>query len=337
MKLRLLIILFSFSLVVNASENIDSLRLMQLESKYQILEDRVKEVKRDQLNYSVEKDIYKEVYSNNFDRINLTITFILGLFGILGFLGIKNINTIKKDYNNELQELKSLRLGFERKIIEFNTFKEKYDKEIENITKTNINQNNKIQLLELKEKIKKKIKDKEHNMALETCLVALEIAPKDISLLKDIGLIYCRLGSYKDSIRMLRKILDIEPENKNIIADLIEIYYFNNQIDAAEKLMGTHPDWIENERKNEIIKYLNIIDKYHNNSLDELILAVKEQIDSTDLASKEERFKWNFDDIHLFHAHVKYPEKEKILIQYIWYLKGDINGENVLGKINNPS
>lgn len=335
MKHGLLILLLFYSIAVNANEKIDSLRLIQLESKYQILEDRFKEVKRDQLNYSIEKDIYKEVYSNNFERINLSITFVLGLFGILGFLGIRNINTIKKDYDIELQELKSLRLNFETKVAEINSFKEKYDKEIEKITNTNIDQSNKIQLLELKEKIKKKINDKEHNMALETSLVALEIAPNDISLLKDISIIYCRLGAYKDSIRMLKRVLEIDPENKVCISDLVEIYYFNNQIDAAKKLIEAHPDWVDNERKEQIMQYLNIINLYHNSSLEELIHSVKAQIDTHNLEDEKQRFSWNFDDIHHFHAHVKYPTKEKILIHYIWFLKGDINGQYALDAINN--
>jgi tetratricopeptide (TPR) repeat protein len=336
MKYKLILFLLFLCGNIKAQNSIDSLKMIQLELKYQILEDRFKEVKRDQLNYSIEKDIYKEVYKNNFERINITITFVLGLFGVLGFIGIRNISTIKKDYSNELQSLKELRQNFEIKIHDFSKLKENYDNEIKIITETNITQNNKIQLLELKEKIKKKIKNDELTMALETSLVALEIAPKDISLLKDIGKIYCRQGEYKDSIRILKKVNEIDPENSSI-ADLIEIYYFNNQIETAKKIMKENTDWVSEEKKENIIKFFNVIDIYHNKSIEDLKNIITAQIDVTDLSSEVNRFSWDFEDIHHFHKNVKYPEKENMLIRYIWYLKGDYSGQLVLDEINNVS
>lgn len=336
MKYKLILFLLLIGGNIKAQNSIDSLKVVRLELKYQILEDRFKEVKRDQLNYSIEKDIYKEVYKNNFERINITITFVLGLFGVLGFLGIRNISTIKKDYSNELQYLKELRQSFEVKIDEFSSLKENYDNELKTISETNITQNNKIQLLELKEKIKNKIKNDELTMALETSLVALELAPKDTSLLKDVGKIYCRLGEYKDSIRVLKKIMEIEPENAPI-ADLIEIYYFNNQIETAKKLIKENPDWVSEEKKETILRFLNVIDIYHNKNIEDLKSIINEQIDMTDLSSETQRFLWDFEDIHHFHKNVKYPEKEYILIRYIWYLKGDYSGELVLEDINNDS
>lgn len=337
MKYRLLLILGIIVLSINVFANTDSLKYLELESKYQMLDDKLKEVRRDQLNYSIEKNLLKEVYQNNFDRINLTITFVLGLFGLLGFLGIRNINSIKKDYSNELSELKRLRGGFEEKINVFNSLKEKYDNEIEKIINTNTIQSNKIQLLELKEKIRKQIKEKEYTMALETVSVALELAPENISFLKDKAIINCRLGAYKDSIKTLKKALEIEPSNESVVTDLIEIYHFNNQINLAKKLMELNENWIDVERKDKLLKYLETIDIYHNRDAESLINIVKEQIDETDLKSKKQRFSWNFEDVHFFHAHVKYPKKERILIIYIWYLKGDYSGEDALKEINNAS
>ena len=331
----LLIILSGFFLAATA--NIDSVKVYKLESKMKILEDQLSEVRRDQLNYSIEKNIIKDVYSNNYERINLTITFVLGLFGVLGFLGIKNVNSIKKDYTNELNEIKALRETFEQKIIVFNALKEKYDEEIKNISQTNTIQNNKIQLLELREKLKKLMKEKEFSLALETVLIALDLSPDDTSLLIDKAMINCRLGSFKDSVKTLKKAIEIEPLNDTIILNLIEAYYFNNQPREAKELIAKHNDIITAAKDGKLLKYLETIDTYHNQDLDALKQIVEEQIDKSDLESKKKRFNWNFDDIHWFHAHVRIPNKDKVLIQYIWYMKGDSTGSEVLKTLNEVS
>ena len=57
-----------------------------------MLEDQFKEIRRDELNYQIEKDLLKETYSSNLQTLNLVLTIVLGLFSIIGFLGIRDIH-----------------------------------------------------------------------------------------------------------------------------------------------------------------------------------------------------------------------------------------------------
>jgi hypothetical protein len=331
-KLLLIIALLCIGILTQAQAKVstDSLEIVKLKLQQELLETQVKELRRDQLNYFIEKEIYKEVYSKNYDRINLTITFTLGLFGVLGFLGIKNINTIKKSYTEELQELKTIRNDFELKLKEFSSLKNKYDIEIEEISKTNQTQNNKIQILELKEKIKKLSEDDEYSLALETATIAIESAPQDVSLLITKSILECRLGFYKNSINSLLSAQKLDPENNTILSNLVEVYYFNNQIEKAKKIIDSNKNYFDNKNDGKLYDYLKTIEVYHNKDIKDLKEIIKKQIINTDLESKRELFSWNFDDIHWFHAHVKYPKKEKLLINYVFYLKGQINGKELL-------
>jgi len=72
--------------ILNASsfsQSLDSLK--NTGNNFNYLEKQIQEIRRDQLNYKIEKDILKEVYSSNIATINLVITLILAVFGIIGF------------------------------------------------------------------------------------------------------------------------------------------------------------------------------------------------------------------------------------------------------------
>jgi len=70
-------------------------------------------------------------------------------------LGNEERKRIKKEYKEKLEKLRSLQLEIAAKSKEFESSKKKYDEEITGILKQNEEQNNKIKVLELKEKIRK--------------------------------------------------------------------------------------------------------------------------------------------------------------------------------------
>src|SRR5437764_14025284 len=58
------------------------------------LADAVTEVRRDQLNYQIERDLLKETYGSNLQTINLVLTIVLGAFAVIGYLGVRSIGTL---------------------------------------------------------------------------------------------------------------------------------------------------------------------------------------------------------------------------------------------------
>ena len=81
------------------------------------LEDDVKEIRRDQLNYQIERDLLKEAYATNLKTVDVLIALALGVItivgGVLGFLGVRNIYALRKEYNDDLDALRRLKAGFE--------------------------------------------------------------------------------------------------------------------------------------------------------------------------------------------------------------------------------
>lgn len=98
------IFLLILAVISSPSFAVDSTAVM--EKRLADLERKVHIIDVGQINYKIEKDLLKETYSNNYERINTVITFVLGLIGVIGFVGIKDIGSIKKEYESELKSLK---------------------------------------------------------------------------------------------------------------------------------------------------------------------------------------------------------------------------------------
>jgi len=133
-KLKATLILFLIFIQFSiAQKKADSLRFQNLKYEISRLENQIKTVENNQLNYKIEKDLIKETYSSNYERINMVITIILGIIGVIGYIGFRDINSIKKEYVAELDKLKLLQVDFEVKAKEFNTEKDKFDSDIKQI------------------------------------------------------------------------------------------------------------------------------------------------------------------------------------------------------------
>lgn len=125
-RFTIIILLISFTNIIYAQQALPDRNLVKntknkSDYNYKVdrLHDELAMIKANQINYRIEKDLLKETYSNNYERINTVITAILGFVALLGFLGIKDISKIKTQYNNELSKLRKLKIKFEAKSKEF--------------------------------------------------------------------------------------------------------------------------------------------------------------------------------------------------------------------------
>lgn len=320
------IILFFLSLSLCSANSKDTISNKRLLYQFEILSDQLKEVRRDQLNYKIEKDVLKETYENNYERISLIITLILGIFGVLGYLGIKDINAIKREYIAELGTLKQLQIDIASRFKEYELSKEKYDTELRDILKTNEEQNRKIKVLELKEKVVNLFKEGSFVQALEYCLAALELSPEDITLLHFKGRIYSRTGNYSDSINTYQKILEIDETHNGAIFDLAELYLLNNQREDYNQFIKVHKELFNEKSDGKLLKIFDLIIAFQDNNLDELKRLAVSHFDLKDVESKQKRISsWDLHDLLLFASKQKETPARKILLSAIWYINGQIN------------
>lgn len=329
-KVIFLLLLFSASLTVVA-QNSDS---TYLGSQIQRLDLELKMVQQNQLNYSIEKEVLQENYKSTLDRINLTITIILGIFSILGFLGLKDLNSIKKNYTQELSDLKNLHEDIKRKFLDFDSTKKTYKEELDKILNENKDQTKKIQVLELKEKIRQKIVNKSNTEALEYCIVALALDPEDQTLLELKGRVHSRLGQFNDSVKTFEKLVALDPKNDSNISNLVETYYIANDIVKAKELIDQNKSKFEKQCEGKLMILFELIDTFHNKTKEDLIQLISKNIEKGNLDLKNKRIE-NWDLSEAIYATLFYKSEEKAIIlrHFLWYWDGQISSKDLIIKI----
>lgn len=313
--------------------NSDSLQFIGQQNQFEInnLKHDIEILKRDQVNYQIEKNIIQETYSNNYDKLNLFITGILLLFGFFGVLGIRDVNAIKKEYKEELEKLKSLQLDLESKSKDFENTKTKYDKEIKEILEQNEEQNKKLKILEIKDKIDKLFKDRDHQKALEFCAIALEFAPNDCDLLLKRAQLYSRTNKYNDSILSLKKVLEIEPENTTANVNLAEIYLFSGQKEKFDEIYKKHENLFAEKDEGKLISYFNLIDLFNKGEFQEIKDFIAKDVDRSDLKNRKKHIDgWDLYDAMVFLASKPETAERKLLQNYTWYLDGGVTAKQVI-------
>lgn len=321
----LFLIILNLAFFAKAKNN-DSLQIQNLNSKVELLENSVKEIRRDELNYNIEKNLLKETYANNYERINQVITIILGIIGFLGYLGLRDINSVKKEYNAELERLRGLKSELEQKINAISSTQIKYEKEISEIIKQNDEQNKKIKLLELENIVRKLRVEKKLPSALEECNKALQIDSQNTTFLVQKGLIYTESKSYLEAINTYNKILEIEPKNEDAVMNIAEVYLFLNREKDSDKIIEENSLTFQDKNGLEALNLFKVVKLINKKDFEELEKEVINQI-----SNLEPFYNWNLNEVRSYFNTLKLDVKpRKLFNAYLNYFDKKINREAAL-------
>jgi tetratricopeptide (TPR) repeat protein len=336
---RIIVVSILFITLTSLTEP-DSISVKSIKGELDILKNKMDEVRRDQLNYTIEKDLLKETYSNNFDRINVILTSLLGLFAILTFFGVRDINAIKKECKEELVQLQTLKNSFDFKTKELDENKRKYDEEIKLIFRQSEEQNKKIKTLEFKDKISTLFKDKQYSSALEFCVLALELSPDDISLLIEKAKIQCRIAQFDNAIETYERVIEIDKTNSTAISNLCELCLLKNNFKRADKLMAEHPSSFKDRPDFKLTEFFDLLKSYHKGDIAYMKEYAKKIFDPKNVDNQVQTKGWDFTDA-LGYIHLEPDTDQKRTMQVIlFYLFGKLKGADLdrllkLGLIKN--
>jgi len=326
MRQTVLAFLILFNVVALAAND-----TLNVKEEIRVLNNKIDEINRNQLNYKIENDLLEKTYSKDYDLINLMLTVIIGFFGILTFLGFRNANALKKEYKEELENLKKIKIDLETKSKEFETSKIKYDQEIKDIITQNEEQNRKIKILELKEKINKLFNDTHYSNAYDYCIVALEIAPNDPQLLYSKARIQSKMGNFQDAIVSYEKLLEVEPQYTVAIGDLAELYFFYNQEKKASILIENNNEFFKTKLDGKLTALLNLWKAYHAKDITKIDDFSISEIDKKDLKTKKKKYEgWDLSDAILYLSKEPDSECKKHMLYLFTYLTGKISGEDLI-------
>ena len=225
-------------------------------------------LRRDQINYRIEKDLIKETYSSNLQSINITITIVFGVFGLLGYLGMKSIKDIKNDYQIELDNLRKLKIGFETDLGSLRSRQQQFEGQVGELTKTNEEQNQRLKTLELIEKISNLISSSYWEWALEYIEVGLVAAPKNIMLLSQKVNCCYKLGRLNLAIDTSKSILEVDPRNIVIAINLAEFLLLENREEEYKSIYLEYKSEIDEKYDGNLIVYFKAIANFVKGNID---------------------------------------------------------------------
>lgn len=202
------------------------------------------EIRRDQLNYKIEKDLLKETYSSNLQTINIVITIILGVFTVLGFFGIRSIGVLRKEYSDELKDLIKTREQLTSQMALITREQEEARKKYTEFASINEEQDKRLKVLEIQEKVGNLIKNRNFVRALEYISVGLSTSPNDILLLRMKLRALSGINQFSQAIEVGEKLLELEPEDASTVMNLCEAYLLVERLGDYDTLKTKYGEQI---------------------------------------------------------------------------------------------
>lgn len=298
--------------------------IKEIQNDLKTTNDKLAEVRRDQLNYKVEKDLLKETYSSNIQTINIVITLILALFTIIGYLGVKGIWALQKEFKGELQELKLLKGRYETKFDEIDKQQKEAQLKLQEVGNKNEEQELRLRILELQEKIHSLIKIGNYSRALEFASVGLKLSSKDTFLLNQKSICLFRLRRHRDAIECLEQILNIDPDNIMFLQNYCEVCLLMKEYDKYDKTIEKHRNILTEIKGNILISYYDAIKLTHKGNVDNLKELIKTSIHEVSPDQAPRILGWDFQEAKYVFKNEGIP-CNYLFLNYIKFLEGNID------------
>ena len=216
-------------------------------------------LRRDQVNYTIEKDLLKEAYSSNIQTINMVITIVLGVLGVLGYLGIRSVKEIRTDYSVELEKLKTLKTQLESEIEAVRSKQKEVEGQVGDLARTNEEQDRRLKVMELIEKISNLIGNKQWGWALKYVDIGLGLDEKNTLLLSQKASCHANQGELTAAIETVKKVLELEPENSSQAINLLEFLALTNQREEFEAIYSRYKYVVDKECEGSLTVYLEAL------------------------------------------------------------------------------
>lgn len=293
------------------------------------LKDSVELLRRDQLNYKVEKDLLKDAFSSNLQTINLVITIVLGVFAILGYLGFKGILSIKSEYATELENLRKLKSSLEEEIKAVRLAQNAVRDELGKMEKVNEDQEKRLKVLEIKEKVSQLMEAKKYGMALEYANAGLGIDPKNTGLLYSKGLCHFRLVQFEQGVAVYKELLEIEPTNVPAISNLAEALIIVEKIDEFDQFCATHKEILEKGYNGVMPVYLSVLRGLATNNIDAVKAALSPFVQNCPDGAAPRLGTWAFSEMRWYIRKLPSNPMKEFMNKVIDFFEGKLTTQEI--------
>lgn len=337
--LRILVagILLTTSLcsLAQSERNIDvNSEIKQFHVELKNVEHDVEILRRDQINYKIEKDLLKDAYSSNIQTINLVITIVLGVLGVLGYLGIRSVKEIQTDYSDELEKLKTLKTQLVDEIESVRAKQKEVEGQVGDLAKTNEEQDRRLKVMELIEKISNLIGSKQWGWALKYVDIAIGLDAKNALLLSQKAACHANLGELTAAIESLKKVLELEPENSSGAINLLEFLALTNQSKEFEAIYSRYKVVVDSAHNGSLSAYLEALLRTMGGDLAAAKKILQKFAVDQGAEAKKHLGSWSFNEARTITSKIPAGEQREIADAMISLFEGKTSPSDFLKILN---
>lgn len=245
-----------------------------VERELSFVKDALAEVRRDELNYRLDRDLLKDAYAANIEKIQLFLAIVLGAFTAFGFFGVRSVGVLRNEFKSELDELRKLRTDLVSQIKELESQQKDAQKKLGDLSNKDADHDKRLRVLEIQEKAGTYIQGGQHARALEYITVGLTLDPDDRLLLGGKFTCLFQLGRYSEAGDVGRDLLKREPDEISLAENLAEVYLVGGNLAAFEDLIAKCKAAILSGPHPAVIDYFDVFRLF----LKQDLAAMKDQI-----------------------------------------------------------
>ena len=290
-------------------------------------------LRRDQINYRIEKDILKEAYATSLQGVNVTITIVVSVFGLIaalfGYIGFRSIREIKDDYTTELGKLIKIKTEVEAELHSLTDKLKTFETKVSELAKTNVEQNTRLQVLELTEKVATYISQNQWSWALHWISAGLAIEPKNIILISQKATCHGKLGELTAAIESLKSALEIEPHNYSRVWDLLELLALSNQADEFDKTYEQFKAEVDNKFEGNLTLYFKVLLNYIKGDFDQTANLLNRLVDKYPGEARKLLDRWAFDEAITIISKQPEGKHKSLILGAIKFFQGQIKADEL--------
>jgi len=269
----------------------------KLQYDQKLTKEALQEVRRGQLNYRIAKDLLKDTYSSNTQTINIVIMIVLAVFTIIGFLGVKSVGSIKSNFQGELNELEKLREKYEQKFTKLDKLHNETEDKLKEIQNTNEKQDQRLQILEIQEKVGTLIQNKDYSRAMEYVEIGLSLDSKDNILLHGKAECSRSLFGIPVAIQCYEELIKIDPNDYIAINNITEFYLIERNVPKAKEVIEKYKQLMVKRESAFLVWYFDLVVLYLKDDLNSLKLHIDEEIIQLTEEKTNRIVGWRFNEI----------------------------------------
>jgi tetratricopeptide (TPR) repeat protein len=300
----------------------------------QRMQDQLDEVRRDELNYRVEKEILEKTYSSNTQTVSTIVTILFGVFAILGFFGLKDLTSLKKEFVMELQRQQDARRNFETVSKELLKKQEIVESDYKKLYQQNIEQGKKVQVLQMREKIASIMSTGNFYWALENIAVALSLDPKNAGLLSQKAECLSQLGDFSNALLCYKEALSIDPRDEASLQNCMELMLLQKDFDGFSNLASSNAALIKSKHGGALAAYFRILELYQKGEQAELKIEVEKLIKSAPEQKSQMIPRWRFAELKTYLKGQPESLQKGYVLTAVDLLEGAINRDEAGQKLS---